>query len=56
MSKDVLIEVTIYDDESGEVSERLVVNYSGEYGWEITQAFEKLGERIASKVDPSHDR
>mgnify|MGYP001608882793 CR=1 FL=1 len=56
MSKDVLIEVTIYDDESGEVSDRVIVNYRGEYGFEITRTFEQLGERIARKVDPSHDR
>ena len=55
MAKDVLIQVTIYDDETGAVVEQMVVNYSGELHWEITRTFEEVGAKVARRVHPEYE-
>lgn len=55
MAKDVLIQVTIYDDETGAVYEQYIDNYSGEYGYEVARIFDHLGQKIAKKIDPSYE-
>ena len=55
MAKDVLIQVTIYDDETGAVYEQYVENYSGEYGYEVARTFDQLGQKIAKKIDQTYE-
>ncbi len=55
MSKDVLIQITIYDDETGDVVKQIVENYSGEYAFEIVRFFEIVGEKVAKMIDPNHE-
>lgn len=52
----VLIEVTIFDPNAeGEVKQRLVRVYNGDYHWEVRQSFERLGELVAKIVDPDYE-
>lgn len=50
----VLIQVTIYDEDTHAVQEQFVEQYGGSYGWEIERVFSNLGEKIAKKIDPEH--
>jgi len=49
----ILIEVTTYDDTSGEVLSKRIITNIGSYGYEIESAFSDLGEEIARHVDPN---
>jgi len=48
----LLVQITVYDEDTGAVSEQIVETYTGSYGYEVVSMFEKLGERLAPKADP----
>ena len=52
MSKQLLIEVTVYDEETGEVFSRHVETYTGSYGYEVENMFDRLGQKFAPIADP----
>jgi hypothetical protein len=51
-SRALLIEVTVYDDATGEVFSRHVETYTGSYGYEVTSMFDKIGAKFAPVADP----
>lgn len=50
----LLIQITLYDEETRCVKEQLIETYTGQYGWEVENLFYRLGELVSKKVDPSH--
>jgi hypothetical protein len=54
-TKMLLVEITIFDDETGEVETRAIKTYQGNYGYEVRNFFERLGERFAKLIDPYDD-
>jgi hypothetical protein len=50
----LLVQVTLYNDDGG-VAEQLVKVYDGSYHWEVTRAFDVLGESVAKKIDPDYE-
>lgn len=53
--KRATVDITIYDDETGAVQERLHFPKSSYLGWEVDSWFRRMGERIARKIDPSYE-
>ena len=51
-SRALLIEVTAYDEDTGEVFSRHVETYTGSYHYEVAAMFDKLGEKFAPVADP----
>jgi len=51
-NKALLIEVTVYDEETGEVFSRHVETYTGSYHYEVTGMFDRLGAKFAPIADP----
>lgn len=54
-TKMLLIEITFFNEETGEIEKKLLKHYEGSYGYEVRGLFEKLGEQIAKMVDPYDD-
>ncbi len=50
----ILVQVTIYDDDSGAVKEQTIGQSSSNYGWEVEKMFYQLGIQTAKKVHPSY--
>jgi len=50
--KAILIDITVYDDETGEVFNRHVETYTGSYGYEVESMFDRLGRKFAPIADP----
>lgn len=51
----LLIQVTIYNEESGEVSAQFVKTYESNYGYEVERIFDDLGDKFSVIVDPHHE-
>lgn len=51
-TKILLVELTIFDDETGEIEKRIVKTYQGSYGYEVRRFFDRLGEQFAKLIDP----
>ena len=60
MSEAILVQITVFQDDGTESTNAVVSQhvhtYTGSYGYEVEQMFEKLGERYAKIVDPYHGR
>ena len=54
-TKILLVEVTIFDEETGEIERKIIKNYQGHYGYEVFTLFEQLGEQFARRIDPYYD-
>ena len=52
MRPSVLVQITLFSEETGEVVKSTVHTYTGSYHWEVTRMFEKIGEEVANAVDP----
>ena len=50
----VVVQVKITDD-AGTVTEEVIVTSDSQYAWEITRMFERLGETMSKKIDPSYE-
>lgn len=50
--KALLIEITVYEEDTGEVTSRHVETYTGSYGYEVKNMFDRLGEKFAPIADP----
>ena len=55
MSKALLIQVTIFNQDTNEVVEQKVVHYDGSYAFEVEQIFDDIGTSVANIIDPSRD-
>lgn len=51
----ILIQVTIFDEDTGAIEQQIVQTHSGSYGYEVAQTFEKLGEKVATILCPGWD-
>ena len=51
----IIIEVTIYDEDTGVVEQRIIETHSGYRGYEVAEDFEKLGRRVAEIIHPGWD-
>lgn len=51
----LFIQVTIYDDETGEVERVLADHYGDNLGYEVSRLFDQMGEKVRKIVDPSSD-
>lgn len=56
MSKSLVIQVTVYDDETGSVEQTIVRHSGSQYHWEVTSAFGQLGEKVADVIDPDYEK
>lgn len=55
MAKALLIQVTVYDDETREVGQQFVRHYEGSYGYEVEKVFDVLGQKVAKVIDPDYE-
>ena len=59
MIKAILVQITVFEgddtDRTNAVVAQHVHTYTGSYGYEVEQMFQKFGERYAKIVDPYHD-
>lgn len=53
--KAILIQVTVFDEETGAAELTVVKTYEGSYGYEVRRMFERLGEKFSRLIDPSDD-
>lgn len=51
-SRALLIEVMVYDEDTGEVFSRYVETYTGSYHYEVTAMFDRLGAKFGPVADP----
>lgn len=51
----IIIEVTIYDEDTGVVEQQIVETHSGYRGYEVLEDFEALGRKIAKIIHPGWD-
>ena len=58
MSKAILVQVTVYEDDdtdrTNQVVAQFVHTYNGSYAYEVETMFSKLGEKLAKIIDPHH--
>ena len=52
MRQNLLVQITLFNEETGEVLKSAVHTYTGSYHWEVREMFSKLGEQLADAVDP----
>ena len=50
--KALLVQVTVFDEDTGDIEQTIVKTYEGNYGYEIRSFFERLGERFSKLLDP----
>lgn len=51
-TRTLLVEVTLFDEDTGEVEMKVIKTYQGSYGYEARGFFERLGEQFAKLMDP----
>jgi hypothetical protein len=49
----ILIEATIVDDKSGEVSNRIIKICESSYGYTIADVFDELRNKVVKIIDPN---
>lgn len=53
-SKSIIVQVSIYDDDTGLVEQTIVKPYDARYAWDTVDMFEYLGKQVAKILDPSY--
>lgn len=51
----MLVEVKIYDDDTGEVEKSYIEIYTGNLGWEVEHIFNKVGFKFAKIMDEGYE-
>ena len=52
--KAIIVQVTVYNKETGVVEQQVVNVYDGSYGYEVERMFERLGESFGKVIEPHH--
>jgi hypothetical protein len=52
---EIIIQVTIFDTTTNEITKQIIDHYGSSYGYEIERHFERLGTKVAKIIDPHHD-
>jgi len=54
MAKSLILEVTIFDNETGEVLKKIIKSCETSYGYDVERLFSRIGEEMATVVDPNY--